>query len=209
MTDTTSTSSTLAAADPAGPVTFIFLADPQQKRHDTDHSERAWACSDLNYALNTLDSLNWPTGNHFPISCTGQPIGKVDAVFIGGDLCQTGGDHNAEDQLRNWPSTYVGGLRELAKVRALYQKNFDVREDVTLLKYDPKYFGLGDHDIQSEDTPAVGWNKGRFPGDFSEPHNYWRYQMWNFISQIHSSQSFRNGNFIGGHLSNSAISRIP
>ncbi|KAI0055626.1 hypothetical protein BV25DRAFT_1833000 [Artomyces pyxidatus] len=189
MTDTTSNSSTLApVGDPAGPVTFIFLADPQQTRTDTDPSEgfRRKGCSDLNVALNTLDSLKWPTDNHFPISCAGQPIGKVDAVFVGGDLCQTGGDYYAEDQLLHYPSTYVGGLRELAKVRALYQKGFDVNEDVTPLKYDPKFFGLGDHDIQTEDTPAVGWNKARFPGDFSEPHNYWRYQMWNFITQMHS-----------------------
>ncbi|KAI0055557.1 hypothetical protein BV25DRAFT_1842879 [Artomyces pyxidatus] len=186
MADTTPTSPTLApVGDPAGPVTFIFLSDPQQTRTETADFRRK-GCSDLNAALNTLDSLKWPTGSEFPISCAGEPIGKVDAVFVGGDLCQTGGDQNAEDQLLHAPSTYVGGLRELAKVRGLYQKGFDVNEDVTPLKYDPKFFGLGDHDIQTEDTPAIGWNKGRFPGDLTEPQDYWRYQMWNFISQMHS-----------------------
>ncbi|KAI0056005.1 hypothetical protein BV25DRAFT_1921334 [Artomyces pyxidatus] len=152
--------------NPAGTTTFLFLADPQQWRSD-DGNYRKDSCSDLNAALNALD------------------VGTINAVFFGGDMCQTGGDHDALDQLIRSPPTYHGGS-ELVKSRALYQTGFDVNQDVTLLKYDPKYFGLGNHDIQTEFTPDIGWFKGRWSGDVSEPHNYWRYQMWNFVSQMHT-----------------------
>ncbi|KAI0055981.1 hypothetical protein BV25DRAFT_1669401 [Artomyces pyxidatus] len=173
------------AVDPAAPTTFIFLADPQQYRSDNDPSPnyRKISCSDLNDALNTLDSAKWPTG--FGISCGGQAIGGISSVFFGGDMCQTGGDHSADDQFSNKPPTFTGGS-ELVKARSLYQRGFKNSQGVTLLKYDPKYFGLGNHDVQSQYTPAIGWYKGRWSGDFSLPSNYWRYQMWNFISQMHT-----------------------
>ncbi|KAI0055988.1 Metallo-dependent phosphatase, partial [Artomyces pyxidatus] len=171
------------AFDPSLPVTFIFLADPQQDRDD-DGNYRKINCSDLNVALNTLDSSNWPT--NFKISCAGQPIGKINAVFFAGDMCQNGGDRSAKDQRERRPPTYDGGS-ELIKSRSLYQTGFDAKlSDVDLLKYDPKYFGLGNHDFQSDYTTAIGWYKGRWSLDFSLPENYWRYQMWNFISQMHT-----------------------
>ncbi|KAI0044067.1 hypothetical protein FA95DRAFT_1562619 [Auriscalpium vulgare] len=173
------------AADPAAPTTFLFLADPQQWRSDNDPSPnyRKQSCSDLNVALNALDSSSYPT--NFGLSCGGKPIGSVNVVFFGGDLCQTGGDYSAEDQFLHVPPTFHGGS-ELVKARALYQAGFSNDQGVTLLKYNPKYFGLGNHDVQSDYTPAVGWYKGRWAGDFSLPHNYWRYQMWNFITQMHT-----------------------
>ncbi|KAI0258385.1 hypothetical protein BC834DRAFT_975203 [Gloeopeniophorella convolvens] len=173
------------AYDPAAPSTFVFLADPQQWRSDNDPSPgyRLNSCSSLNIALNTLDGANYPTG--FNISVAGQPIGSINAVFFGGDLCQTGGDYSSDDQFTYKPPTFRGGS-ELRKVRALYETNFPIDNGVTKLKYDPKYFGLGNHDIQSNFHPAIGWYKGRWSGDFSLPPNFWRYQMWNYITQMHT-----------------------
>ncbi|KAJ7158270.1 Cupredoxin [Mycena crocata] len=167
-----------------GASTFIFLTDPQQWRSDSG-DERLDGCSALNVQLNTLDiSGTWPT--NFPISVPGQQIGAITAVVFGGDLCQTGGDYNPADQVFNLPPTYIGGS-ELMKLRSLYQPGFGNTFGVTLLKYGPKYFGLGNHDMQTEFHPGVGWSEGAL--HFSSPNNFWRYQMWNFVTQMHTGES--------------------
>ncbi|KAI0258386.1 hypothetical protein BC834DRAFT_1045913 [Gloeopeniophorella convolvens] len=170
--------------DPAAPTTFLFLSDPQQWR-DEDISlpdSRLLSCSDLNVALNNLDSDTWPTG--FNLTVSGKPIGPISAVFFGGDLTNNGGGYSSLDQVEHKPPTYHGG-EELQRFRSLYQPGYSDYA-VTKLKYGPKYFGLGNHDVLTDYHPAVGWKKGRWDFDFSLPENYWRYQMWDFISQIHT-----------------------
>ncbi|KAJ7852436.1 hypothetical protein B0H13DRAFT_2083995 [Mycena leptocephala] len=161
--------------------TFIFLADPQQWRSDPD-SDRFTNCSALNGYLNAVDSgVAWPS--NFNISVAGQLIGAITAVVYGGDLCQTGGDYSFLDQEENNPPTYRGGS-ELVKIESLNLPGFQAPDSgATALKY-TKYFGLGNHDIQSNFTPIIGWSKGGL--QLSSPDDFWRYQMWNFITQMHT-----------------------
>lgn len=162
--------------------TFIFLADPQPNRADgaDDDNPRVKALSQLNRCLNGLDSMEWPAG--FGLSCEGQRIGPVSALVFGGDLCQAGGDYNFLDQISSIPPYYRGGW-ELEIVRHLFELPFKYDSSATRTKYAPAYFGLGNHDVQSDYTPPVGWYKGNL--QFSKPSDYWRYQMWNFICQMH------------------------
>lgn len=175
--------------------TFLFLADPQQFHEPEFQAERRTIASQLNKALNKLDSISWPADKG--LSVGGKPISKIDAVFFGGDLCQWGGDYSFADQLARNPHTYVGGS-ELRSIQELYVRGLEP-DGLEKLKYKPVYFGLGNHgtrhsqamnavliyrvDTQDETNHIPGW-KGF--GFFSSPTDYSRYQMYNFIAQMHT-----------------------
>lgn len=177
--------------------TFLFLADPQQFHEPEFQDERRTIASQLNKALNKLDSMSWPADKG--LSVGGKPISSIDAVFFGGDLCQWGGDYSFADQLARNPFTYVGGS-ELRSIQELYDKALPPN-GLEKLKYGPIYFGLGNHgthynqvvilnallmycvDTQDQTNKIPGW-KGF--GWFSNPTDYSRYQMFNFIAQMHT-----------------------
>jgi cytolysin (calcineurin-like family phosphatase) len=166
--------------------TFLFLADTQANRAAgrDDTNPRVVMCSQLNQALNALAAQNWPTG--YGLTCEGQPIAPVGGLFFGGDICQTGGDYNWKDQMYYPPPKFDGGW-ELMIERHLYQRGFEGRDwssSATRTDYAPAYFGLGNHDIQTEYHPVVGWFTGRW--GWASPDDYWRFQMWNFICQMHT-----------------------
>ncbi|KAJ6532951.1 hypothetical protein B0H19DRAFT_1081404 [Mycena capillaripes] len=169
------------ATSPPGPTTPSSNLYSLQWRSDPD-SDRFTNCSALNGYLNALDSgVAWPS--NFNISVAGQLIGAITAVVYGGDLCQTGGDYSFLDQEENEPPTYRGGS-ELVKIESLNLPGFqDLDSGATALKY-TKYFGLGNHDVQSYFTPIIGWSKDGL--QLSSPDDFWRYQMWNFITQMHT-----------------------
>jgi cytolysin (calcineurin-like family phosphatase) len=171
---------------PGGATTFLFLSDTQANRNSgsDDNNPRVAMCSKLNQALNVLDSQTWPTS--FSLTCGGEPIGPIAGLFFGGDMCATGGDYSAADQMFSVPPNYNGGW-ELMIERHLYEPSFNtafLHSEATRTKYEPAYFGLGNHDIQTEDNPRVGWFTGKW--GWTSPDDYWRFQMWNFICQMHT-----------------------
>jgi cytolysin (calcineurin-like family phosphatase) len=169
--------------------TFVFISDPQpniaQGRNNAN--ERLVILSHLNDALNALDSnsVRWPDG--FALTCDTERITPIDAIFIGGDLGQTGGDYNAMDQVIRTPLDYQGGW-ELQATRHLFQWGFQSDTDIraTRTKYPRTYFGLGNHDIQTDYHPIVPWYPNRPVYELHSPVDYWRDQMWNFICQMHA-----------------------
>jgi hypothetical protein len=191
--------------DPSKPVNFLFLADPQPNRatgQRVQENLRVKILSNLNAELQKLPSMKWPNrlGN-----LSGQPIGEIVGLFFGGDLCQTGGDYSYTDQLGYLPGTYHGGW-ELEIVRLLFDPNYKAYgsgddgkpiADYTVSRnvFSPIYFGLGNHDVQSEFVPTniiphpayfIPWNKGCSASSDPESPDYFRWQMWNFITQMHT-----------------------
>lgn len=166
--------------------TFLFLADPQVSQAQKSESpNRIDRLSTLNRALAGLSELTWPTGQPLrPLSCAGLPIGPIDAIVFGGDMCQTGGSYDLWDQFFRNPTSYRGGY-ELQAIRRLFQPGFvgGIDFEVTTTNHTPCYFGLGNHDTQDDYTPPFIWNSLN-PG--STPTDYWRDQMWNFICQMHA-----------------------
>jgi cytolysin (calcineurin-like family phosphatase) len=167
----------------AGVTTFIFLADPQPNSADPDHPDRVKNLSTLNSILNNISSLTWPSG--FGLSCEGQLIGDPNAVFFGGDMCQTGGNYSASDQFVNQPATYTGGW-ELQRIRELYEPGYKVSDGLTKINIPNVFFGLGNHDIQDDDQTAQPAWHGDCIWDWYSPSDFWRYQMWDFICQMHT-----------------------
>jgi cytolysin (calcineurin-like family phosphatase) len=175
-----------SAAD-SNEATFIFLADSQPSRADgkDDQNKFVVRLNTLNKFLNTLPNLSWPSG--FGLTCEGNPFNINTGIFFGGDLCQCGGDYNWLDQFANIPAYYNGGW-ELEIMRHMFQKNYNYsslqfHSDTTNTIYNT-YFGLGNHDVQSDYVPGVlWWAGGLFYGSVDD---YWRWQMWNFICQMHS-----------------------
>ncbi|NNU28652.1 metallophosphoesterase [Isoptericola sediminis] len=164
--------------------TFLFLADPQvsraEKPKDNDNP-RVKTMDQMNRILNDIGWEPWPSGYGLDPAIEGTLIGKPKATFFGGDLCQTGGDYNFADQAGSIPAHYNGGF-ELEMVRRLFDADYK-SDGLTKLDAGPVYFGLGNHDLQSQYHPAVGWFKDCFR--WSTPTDYWRWQMWNFICQKH------------------------
>ncbi len=178
-----------SAQDRQNVTTFIFLHDPQPSRVDgqNDENPRIKALSQLNSCLNGLEGTKWPTGFH--LHCEGQTVGPIAGIFFAGDLSQAGGDYDWIDQFIHEPPSFKGGW-EVAMTRYLFQKDFSYRSSAVKTRYANAYFGLGNHDIQTEYAPKVGW-WWRWAGcnswqAFSEPADYNRYQMWNFICQAHT-----------------------
>jgi hypothetical protein len=178
-------SEALAPDASATETTFLFLADPQISRaQEKDRNNpRVKMCNELNQVLNGIGSEVWPTGFGLDPSIEGQPIGPSRAVFFGGDMCQTGGDYNWADQYLGIPCLYIGGF-ELLWDRYLFDP-WIIDNGLTKLNAGPVYFGLGNHDVQSDYTPGVGWLKGCAPWRFSEANDYWRWQMACFICKKH------------------------
>ncbi len=183
------TSAGRAAQSDQNVTTFLFLHDPQPSRVQgrDDDNPRVQSLSQLNTCLNQIDQWTWPRGFH--LRCEGQPIGPIAGIFFAGDLCQAGGDYDFFDQLVHLPWSFRGGW-ELAIMRHLFQKSFVYPSKATKTKYDKVYFGLGNHDVQTEYHPAVGWRWG-WAGcnsflPFSSADDYNRYQMWNFVCQMHT-----------------------
>ena len=171
--------------------TFLFLADPQVSRaqHPKDNNNpRVKMMDGMNKVLNRISSQTWPTGFGLDPTIVGTAIKKPEATFFGGDLCQTGGDYNFLDQFASEPADYRGGF-ELEMIRRLFDngpwglsKEYP-SEGLTKLNAGRVFYGLGNHDVQSEYHPDVGWFQGCLR--WSTPTDYWRWQMWNFICQKH------------------------
>ncbi|KAH8927824.1 hypothetical protein BT69DRAFT_709505 [Atractiella rhizophila] len=169
--------------------TFILLADPQINK--APEPERYETCGNLNVALNNFKQNNAVYPSIKGINCAGQPIAPIAATFIAGDLTQFGGNLNRGEQadLTKGPATYVGG-EFLRRLRALYcpgaGKTGSDKQVEKLIDTGPIYFGLGNHDLEGaagEGPP--GWRFSN--GAYSTPNNHFRYQMWNFINQMHGS----------------------
>lgn len=171
------------------PVTFAFLADPQLNDPEDDDNPRVVNLSKLNQCLNSIDTSAWPSDLGLTADIVNKEIGPLDFLIFGGDLCQSGGSYNLLDQMAGYPQCYNGGW-QLEMVRWLFENQYQppitFGSKATRTKYDRVYFGLGNHDIQSEGTPGVGWYKAGTPISWSRPVDYWRYQMWNFICQMHT-----------------------
>ncbi|KAF1993716.1 hypothetical protein P154DRAFT_527585 [Amniculicola lignicola CBS 123094] len=177
--------------------TFILLADPQIGWED-DTKAQVQKLSKLNEALSFLSSQSYPAtnekGDQLDITCKGLPIGQPAGVFIAGDLTNYGGHYNFSEQsnlVKYHPHNYSGG-DILQDIQALYDP-WHPREDVTQPSGCGKiYFGLGNHDFVGgdgstnqwgDDNPGFGWRG--FDDKYSKPGDFYRYQMWNFINQMH------------------------
>ncbi|KAF2680996.1 hypothetical protein K458DRAFT_433881 [Lentithecium fluviatile CBS 122367] len=173
------------------PATFILLADPQIGWQNIPREK----LSSLNGALNRISSVEYTNdpSHNINITCSG-PIGKPDAVFFAGDLTNYGGN-------LNWPewadvekadaSNYEGG-ELLKEFRALYDPKWAGLAVTPLNESGPLYFGLGNHDISFNNTVDEAWYAPLFVWrDFegngmTDYTDYYRYQMWNFINQMHT-----------------------
>jgi Calcineurin-like phosphoesterase/Ricin-type beta-trefoil lectin domain len=171
-------------------ITFVFAADPQPSRADephgaSDQNDRVLSLAAMNLMFEALPGMLWPSGCG---ALTGTRVGQPGCLVFGGDMCQTGGDYSSTDQFFGTPATYQGGW-ELAMVRHLFNggPTPHTRSNARRCPIAPVYFGLGNHDLQTADHPAVGWLFGM---KWSEPQDFWRFQMWNFIAQSHSGHQF-------------------
>jgi cytolysin (calcineurin-like family phosphatase) len=166
--------------------TFIFLTDPQPNRNDrrNDDNPAVKRLNMLNDWLNNLQFTNWPEG--FNLSVAGTPFNINVGLIFGGDLCQTGGDYNWADQAAGDPPYYNGGW-ELEILRHLFQKEYYCNDltfhSQTTGTIHNAYFGLGNHDVSSAWVPGVWWSG---QGWLGAREDYWRWQMWNFICQMHT-----------------------
>ncbi|KAF8849000.1 hypothetical protein BDZ45DRAFT_732564 [Acephala macrosclerotiorum] len=167
--------------------TFVLLADPQLG----ENGDCVKNLSALNRALNELGSgtnlTTWPQGKN--LSCGGSPMAKPAATFFAGDMCQSGGGKDTDEQSnltsRN-PANYQGG-GELRDVRVLYDSWHEDRKGVVgLNKCGNLYFGLGNHDFM-DSGGGSGWRY--FNNRFSGISDFYRYQMWDFIAQMHTGFS--------------------
>ncbi|MCJ1295110.1 hypothetical protein MMC34_006671 [Xylographa carneopallida] len=92
-------------------------------------------------------------------------------------------DNRVTDDIRNQP---IGRPAFIIFGGDLTQKGgYYNCYDLVRTNIDKVYFGLGNHDLQSEYTPAARWLGYSFvpQGNSSD---YWRYQMWDFICQMHT-----------------------
>jgi hypothetical protein len=125
----------------------------------------------------------------------GTVIGKPKFYIFGGDLCQSGGKYEWKDQFDQTPLTYAGGP-QLAYIRYLFDNKWVppswFKSQMIWWNVDTVYFGLGNHDIESTDHPNVSWLG--FNLKFEGSHDdYFRYQMWNFICQMHTGLKTKDG----------------
>src|SRR4051812_22451038 len=122
------------------PGTSVVLADPQLTK-DTD-GEIFENLHNVNKALKSLPTLQYPSDPSLGITCARKPIGPVSAVFFAGDMTQFGGARDTSEQSNifgSFPSTYQGG-DQLRNVRALYDP-WHTRSGVTQpTKCGPLYF---------------------------------------------------------------------
>lgn len=181
------------SSDSLDPVTFVFLHDPQPMTDD--QYGRIARLNVLNSYLNSIDQVLWPAGNGITPEVQGQPVGKPAFIVFGGDLTQNGGYFNGFDQAMRNPSTYFSG-EPLQQVRWMFDRNWKgLASSLEPHKYakltqttvDNVYFGLGNHDLQTSYHPDIAWrgyNKLKGEGENTD---YWRYQMWDFICQLHST----------------------
>lgn len=165
---------------------FAFLADTQPNRDDKNNGIPQ-KLSDVNWLVNHLYGSKWPQNT----SLSGSNF-SLKSIFLGGDLCQCGGDYNGGEQAKaffGWPAPkFIGGW-ELQLIRFLYNAGGPVSDQfypLTPTTLPACYFGLGNHDIQSDYAPAVMWTYGGYWGFRSSSSDFWRYQMWNFIAQMHA-----------------------
>lgn len=184
----------LAPATNGTETTFIFLADPQI---DDAESERAKRLNKLNGVLNNINTRFWPKydseGNDLHLTCGGQQIGPIHGIFFGGDLSEYGGHAGASDAIAEQaiplplPFMYNGG-ETLRALRCLFEEpppNPNVWDTITTNSKYKCYFGLGNHDVMyNGEGITPGWRKG--VASWSEQKDFYRYQMWNFISQMHA-----------------------
>ena len=182
------------------PITFIFLHDPQL---ETDNgADREARLNVLNSYLNKIDTVNWPNDGRVAEELQGKPIGKPAFLIIGGDITENGGFYNGYDQLNNNPSSYNGGM-PLATMRYIYDKKYKgvsyagstptpPSENLVRSVWDKTYFGLGNHDLYSDNIPGVWWlGYNGIASPEGSREDYWRYQMWNFICQMHTGTRYK------------------
>ncbi|KAK4463634.1 hypothetical protein QBC42DRAFT_64119 [Cladorrhinum samala] len=176
--------------------TFILLADPQTYwEYITDWNGEYYNLTSLNTALNNISTALYPSNPRIGgISHPGQPIGKPDAVFFAGDLTNYGG---------HWDFVYTGakytnvavatGGPSLLEFRSFYDPAGTAPETL-LTECGPLYFGLGNHDINIDGT-ADGhqWRGFDHNSSFGTTADYYRYQMWNFLNQMHVGYNRRLG----------------
>ncbi len=134
-----------------GVYTFVFLNDPHLNNQISGRFE---AISQLVAAINTISTVQWPTGTN----CAGQPIGDPLFVLVNGDLTdKTGG---------------LTFLNEAPQLRDFCQL-FNRGETTASIIY-PTFIGLGNHDLDWEDWWAYldwGYNRGRMWAHIAAYHS--------------------------------------
>ncbi|CZR66865.1 uncharacterized protein PAC_16766 [Phialocephala subalpina] len=165
--------------------TFITLGDPQLGTGDVS------SLSTLNDYLNDISTKTYPDGMGLSTSIVNTPIGTPSGVFIAGDLTLDGGDRYGVEQADIFgknPANYLGG-NSLSNVRKLYDPWHTAKGVTPLTGCGSIYFGLGNHDFPDH-CGGAGWRF--FDNSYSDKKDYARYQMWDFIAQMHTGFTCKN-----------------